>query len=47
MKNLQKTEEPVTKAARREKKNRRRMKMHGRTLLKNNKHAGEKLIKRK
>lgn len=42
-----KSEEHLTKAAIREKKNRPRMKMHGRSLLKNLKYAGEKLAKRK
>lgn len=47
MKNLQKSEEAITKSARRESKNRRRMKMHGRSLMKNNNYAGEKLVKHK
>lgn len=42
-----KPEEHLTKAAKREKKNRLRMKMHGRSLLKHLKYAGEKLTKRK
>ncbi|MCL5666637.1 MAG: hypothetical protein M1383_02605 [Patescibacteria group bacterium] len=39
-------DEAVTKAKRRELKKRPRMKMHGRSLLRNGAHAGKKLASR-